>query len=150
MGPFFISVWMLKKRWFKAAKYLHFTRGCSSLWAKMGWFQCGLGTSLSITRHVFSWAVVCYLWDAVLTFWWRTQITCILWSIWIYFGILRLGFTQSVIHWHLKKPKLFQKASCGKLNNMFWWTKTCRSISKPLAMLWSDFMCQIPLGCFLW
>lgn len=56
-------------------------------------------------------------------------------SIWIYFGILRLGFTKSVIHWHLKKPKLFQRARSGKLNNMFLWTKACRSISKPLAML---------------
>ena len=60
-------------------------------------------------------------------------------NIWIYFGILRLGFTKSVIHWHLKKPKVFQRGSSGKLNNMFLWAKACRSISKPLAMLRLEF-----------
>lgn len=46
---------------------------------------------------------------------------------------------DSVLRWHLKQPKLFQKASCGKLNDMFLWAKACRSISKPLAMLWQEF-----------
>lgn len=39
----------------------------------------------------------------------------------------------------LEKPKLFQRASSGSLNNMFLWAKVCRSISKPLAMLRLEF-----------
>lgn len=46
---------------------------------------------------------------------------------------------HGVLHWHLRQPKLFEKASCGKLNDMFLWAKACRSISKPPAMLWQEF-----------
>lgn len=46
---------------------------------------------------------------------------------------------HGVLHWHLRQPKLFEKASCGELNDMFLWAKACRSISEPPAMLWQDF-----------
>lgn len=49
------------------------------------------------------------------------------------------GIKHSVLHWHLRQPKLFEKASCGELNDMFLWAKACRSISKPPAMLWQKF-----------
>lgn len=52
---------------------------------------------------------------------------------------LFLHVEDSVLHWHLKQPKLFQKASCCELNDIFLWAKACRSISKPLAMLWQEF-----------
>lgn len=72
-------------------------------------------------------------------------------SVWIYFGILRLGFTKSIRPWHLKKPKLFKRASSGKLNNMFLWAKACRSISEPLAMLRLAFeSARFHFSCCLW
>lgn len=37
-----------------------------------------------------------------------------------------------------RQAKLFGKASCGKLNDMFLWAKASRSISKLPAMLWFE------------